>query len=145
MVVIENNILPLIPQKPPFVMIDKLLYSDEKSTCSGFVIPSDNLFVENGVFGVPGLVENIAQTAAARVGYIARQENVPVPIGYIGAIKNLEIFNLPEVNDELETEITIENQVFDVTIISGRVKCKKLILAQCEMKIFINLQQTSKP
>lgn len=143
MVVIENNILPIIPQRPPFVMIDKLFYSNEKFTCSGFVIPSGNLFVENGVFGVPGLVENIAQTAAARAGYIARKENVSVPIGYIGAIKNLEIIRLPEVNDELETEITIKNQIFNVTIISGRVKCKKLIIAQCEMKIFINTNKTT--
>lgn len=141
MMIIENNIFPLIPQRPPFVMIDKLIYSNEKSTCSGFVIPAGSLFVENGIFSVPGLVENIAQTAAARAGYFARQESVPIPIGYIAAIKNLEIFNLPVVNDHLETEITIENQVFDVTIISGRVKCKNILIAQCEMKIFINLQK----
>ena len=138
MKILIENIIPLIPQKHPFVMIDKLFYSDEKNTCSGFKIQSDNIFVEEGVFREPGLVENIAQTAAVRAGYIAQQANVPVPIGYIGAIKNLEIFSLPKVNDELETEITIENQIFDVTIISGRIKCKNNILAQCEMKIFIN-------
>ena len=139
--VLENNIDALIPQKQPFVMIDKLIYSDEKTTRCGFTIPSDNVLVEKGEFSVPGLVENIAQTAAARMGYLAKQKKIPVPLGFIGAIKNLEIFYLPKVNEELETEITIENQVFDVTIISGRIKCKNLLIAQCEMKIFIDVNK----
>jgi len=83
------------------------------------------------------LVENIAQTAAAGVGYIAQQNLQPILTGYIGAIKNLVIFMLPKVGDVIETTVVIENQVFDVTIISGSVKCGETLLAKCEMKIFI--------
>jgi hypothetical protein len=49
----------------------------------------------------------------------------------------MEIFSLPLVNDELLTEIKIEDQVFDVTMISGKVWCNEKLLAQCEMKIFM--------
>ena len=58
--------------------------------------------------------------------------------GYIGDIKNLEIKALPKINDELETEISVENQIFEVTIIRGSVQCRKKLLAECEMKIFIS-------
>ena len=44
---------------------------------------------------------------------------------------------LPKVGDVIETTVVIENQVFDVTIISGSVKCGETLLAKCEMKIFI--------
>jgi hypothetical protein len=64
-----ENSLALIPQKPPFVMIDALLFSDEKRTVSSFKIPEKNIFVKEGLFLEPGLVENIAQTAAARAGH----------------------------------------------------------------------------
>ena len=131
-----QNILSLIPQRPPMVMIDKLLYSDQRLTRSGFHVTNDNIFVQNGFFREPGLVENIAQTAAARAGYMASQENTPVKVGYIAAVKNLEIFSLPKVDDELITEITIDNIVFDVNILSGHVWCNSVLLAQCEMKIF---------
>ena len=58
-------------------------------------------------------------------------------MGYIGAVKNFEVFDLPRVNEELETEITITNQIFDITVITGMVTCNERPIARCEMKIFI--------
>jgi 3-hydroxymyristoyl/3-hydroxydecanoyl-(acyl carrier protein) dehydratase len=134
----QENILSLIPQRPPFVMVDKLLYADEKSATTSFIISAKNIFVVEGKFREAGLVENMAQTAAARAGHISAAHKKIPQIGYIGDVKNLEIAELPKINDELETEIIIENQVFEVTIISARVKCKEKLIASCEMKIFIN-------
>ena len=128
----------LIPQKAPFVMVDKILSFSETTTSTGFVIKVDNIFVENGIFKEPGLVENIAQTAAARAGYISKTGNQPVLVGYIGAVNDLQVFSLPKTGDELITEITIENQIFDVTLISGKITCNETLVAQCKMKIFIN-------
>lgn len=135
---LEENILNLIPQRPPFVMVDKLLDWSENHLRTSFSVKPDNIFVENNEFREPGLIENIAQSAAAGAGYAVRLNNKKVAVGYIGAIKNLEIFGLPKINDELFTEVNIENRVFDVTIISGVITCNNMILARCEMKIFIN-------
>lgn len=137
MIAIEN-IETLIPQKPPFVMIDKLIAFCEITTTTGLTIKADNIFVENGVFKEPGLVENIAQTAAARAGYDSQIQNKPVLVGYIGAINGLQVFSLPKTGDELVTQITTQNQVFNVTLIAGKITCKGELIAQCNMKIFIN-------
>ncbi len=134
---LENNISSLLPQKPPFVMVDQLLHSDEMVTRSSFRITEDNVFTINGQFTEAGLMENMAQTAAARAGYMAGLENKPVKVGYIGSVKNLEIFGLPQTNDNILTEIRIEDQVFNVSIISGRVWCNDKLIAQCEIKIFM--------
>jgi predicted hotdog family 3-hydroxylacyl-ACP dehydratase len=131
-----DDIISLIPQKAPFVMVGKLLSVDENSTRSSFIITDDNVFVKDGLFPEAGLLENIAQTAALRAGYVAQADNKPVAVGYIGAINNFEIFNLPKVGDELVTEIVIENKIFDVTVISGKVWHNKSLLASCEMKLF---------
>jgi predicted hotdog family 3-hydroxylacyl-ACP dehydratase len=133
-----NDIQSLIPQKPPFVMVDKLLSVTQTATTTGFSIKADNIFVQDGVFKEPGLVENIAQTAAASAGYVSHTENKPVLVGYIGAVNNLQVFALPKTGDELITEITTENQIFDVTLISGKITCNGQLIAQCKMKIFIN-------
>jgi len=132
-----EDIVSLIPQKPPFVMVDKLIYADEELTRTSFTVTADNVFTTNDRFTEPGLVENIAQTAAAGAGYKAQQENQPVKEGFIGAIKDLEIFDLPEVGDKLQTEVKIETQVFNMTVVSGKVTCREKLLATCEMKIFI--------
>jgi predicted hotdog family 3-hydroxylacyl-ACP dehydratase len=137
MIISKEHIESLIPQRPPFVMIDELIYADENVTRTKLQVREENIFVENGRLREAGLLENIAQTAAARAGYAAKKENGPVRVGYIGAVKNFEVFNLPEISDTLETEIIITNQVFDVTVINGSIKCNNKLLAQCEMKIFI--------
>jgi predicted hotdog family 3-hydroxylacyl-ACP dehydratase len=132
-----GDIQSLIPQRPPFVMVDQLLSFTETTARGGFRVKVDNIFVENDEFKEPGLLENIAQTAAAWAGYISKKENKPVATGYIGSVKNLEIYSFPKTGDELIAEITIENQIFDVIIVSGMISCNEKMLAQCKIKIFI--------
>lgn len=121
-------------------MIDQLIYSDDITTTTNFTVRESNLFVTDGYFREPGLIENIAQTAAARAGYFAMTQSKPVPIGFIGAIKDLEIHELPPVGAELDTEVKLLHQVFDVAIISGIIRSAGKVLVQCEMKIAINPQ-----
>jgi 3-hydroxymyristoyl/3-hydroxydecanoyl-(acyl carrier protein) dehydratase len=136
MFVIIENILSLIPQAPPFVMIDSLQYSNESVTRTAFQVRANNIFVKNEMLIEAGLVENIAQTAAARAGYESKMEHQPVSIGYIGSVNNLVIHALPKTGDQLETEIKVVNQIFNVTLITGKIRLKGELLAQCEMKIF---------
>ena len=46
----KNKIIELLPQKPPFVMIDKLIDTDKNSTTSGLKITNDNIFVKDNKF-----------------------------------------------------------------------------------------------
>jgi predicted hotdog family 3-hydroxylacyl-ACP dehydratase len=131
-----EEIIPLVPQKPPFVMVGRLLYTDENITRSSFHINADNVFVKNGEFQEAGLMENIAQTAALRAGYIAQIENKPVAVGYIGAVSNFEILELPKTGDEIITEIFVLNQLLGITVLGGKVWRDDELIAQCEMKVF---------
>jgi hypothetical protein len=135
-----QNILELIPQAPPFVMVDTLLYTNELTSRSSFVINDNNCMVDNGFFTEGGLLENIAQTAAARAGYLAKAENKPVSGGYIGAVKDFEVFFLPQAGQEIITEIRIENQFFNVSVITGNVHRNNELVARCEMKVFLNAE-----
>ena len=132
-----DNILLLIPQQPPFVMVGKLLSMDGNRTRSSFRVPEENVFVKNNLFQEAGLLENMAQTAALGIGYVAKKENKSVTVGYIGAVTDLEIFNLPKVDDELITETAIENTILNVTVISGKIWHNEELVAQCEMKVFM--------
>jgi 3-hydroxymyristoyl/3-hydroxydecanoyl-(acyl carrier protein) dehydratase len=131
-----NDITQLIPQKYPFVMVGKLLFADETTTRSSFVIHADNVFVKNGIFQEAGLMENIAQTAALRAGYKASVEKAAIENGYIGSINNFEVFELPEINNELITEVIKQDEVFNVTIVAGKVWLNNKLIASCEMKVF---------
>ena len=132
-----HDILEYLPQRPPMVMIDKLLFSDDEKTISGLLVSEENIFFNNGYLSESGLVENIAQTAAAGVGYVCKQEQKKVPVGFIASIKDLKIHQLPEAGDEITTEVVVTNQVMAVSIIKGYVYKNKILLAECEMRIFV--------
>lgn len=132
------KIIDLIPQRDPIVMVDRFVGITNGISETQLTIKDDNLFVENGCFTEFGLIEHMAQSAAARVGYICRSENKPIPIGYIGAISNMEIFSLPKINDMLETRIEILQEVFDITLIKAESFTDGCLAASCQMKIFLN-------
>jgi len=107
----ESTIGQYIPQQQPMVMIGKLLSVDENKTVTSFVIKKDNIFVMNDLFREAGMIENMAQTAAAAAGFAARQSGLPPRVGFIGGIKNLEISILPEAGKEIVTEVVVEEDL----------------------------------
>ncbi len=131
------DILQYIPHRSPMVMVDALLDSDETSAVTGLSLDEDNIFVINGLFLEPGIVEHIAQSAALQAGYRFAKAGMPVPIGYIAAVKNLNISSLPKVKSRLVTRIEIINQLMGVTLVRGNVTGEGQPIATCEMRIFI--------
>lgn len=131
-----SEMIALIPQRPPFVMIDKLLKADATSATTSFVIRADNVLCDNGKLNTSGLIENMAQTAAAMAGYRSKLINEVRPTGFIGQISNFDCARLPAVGDELITEINEEKEVFGVAIILGKVLLNNEVIASCKMKIF---------
>lgn len=132
-----EGILGLIPQRPPIVMVDSFFGIEENCSYSGLTITSDNIFCEAGKLQEPGVIEHIAQSAAARIGFIYTRQGAQVPLGFIGSVDKLKIYNLPEVGIKLFTEITVVQEVFDITLVSAQVKAGEELIAECRMKIFI--------
>jgi predicted hotdog family 3-hydroxylacyl-ACP dehydratase len=133
----ETKASQYIPQAAPFVMIDEVTRADDSVSETTFTVRDGHLFVENGRFTEPGLVENMAQTAAAGTGYKAQQSGKPAPVGYIGALKNLVIHELPKTGDTLTTEIRFIHQVMNAHIVQGKIMKDEREIANCELKIFL--------
>ncbi len=134
MTAIENY----IPQRKPMVMVDTLVFASDEKAVTRFHVREDNLFLtDEGYFNESGLIENIAQTAAAMVGYQCMRKEIPVPIGYIAAIKNWQLNSTPLVNSTIQTQVEVTNQVMDFTLVEGRVEQDGKLLCRCEMRILL--------
>lgn len=136
-IICGEDIFNLIPQRPPIVMIDSFFGIEENRSFSGLTVTTDNIFCEAGKLQETGLIEHIAQSAAARIGFIYTQKGEEVPLGFIGSVDKLKVYSLPDVGMKLFTEITIVQEVFDITLISAQVKAGEELIAECRMKIFI--------
>lgn len=124
-----------IPQQPPIVMIDNILVCEEERFVTNFLIRFDNVFVENGRMRESGLMENIAQTCAARVGFCAADQKVPR--GVIGGISRFELQQLPNVGETLTTIIRVVAGVASALVVDAEVYVGKKAIAACSMKVFI--------
>ena len=125
----------LIPQRPPFVMIDKLLSFDMTVTVTQLEVRADNVFCKDAHLSSEGLMENIAQTCAARMGYINLNKNEAVKIGVIGAVNNFEVFRTPTVGELIVTTIEVIEEMFQITMVKAVIRCGDETIAQANMKI----------
>ncbi len=126
----------LIPQRKPFVMIDRLEHFDMVVTQTTFEVREDNIFVENGLFSASGLLENMAQTCAARMGYINSMSNEGVKVGVIGTMRGFKILGLPPVGMKLTTTLEVQEEMFNIVLGTTTVRDERQnILATGQMKI----------
>ncbi len=129
------DIHTLLPQQEPFVMIDRLLHYDPVRTVTSLEVRADNIFVDNGHLSVAGINENIAQTCAARMGYISRLSGERVKIGVIGAITGFSVNRTPLTGEVLTTAIDVVQEVYQVTLVHATVMVGTEIIAETDLKI----------
>lgn len=118
-------------------MIDDVVEVTETETRTRFTVREGHLFVDGGVFTEPGLIENMAQTAAAGTGWKAAQQQQPAPVGFIGAVKNFEVKALPAVGDTIVSAVTMLHQVMNAHIVQATVSLNQEVIAEAEFKIFL--------
>jgi predicted hotdog family 3-hydroxylacyl-ACP dehydratase len=134
----EIDVHELLPQQEPFVMINRLVLFDSVRTVSETDIVASNIFVENGRFSPSGMIENIAQTCAARIGYVNKYiMKEGIKIGFIGAVRNMDIIDTPRVGDMITTIVDVKEEVFGMTLATAMIKCNDEIIATTEIKIAI--------
>lgn len=134
---LDTDILRLIPQREPMLMVSGLRSVHERGVSTCFRIEERNIFIRDGRLQESGIIENIAQSAAAMNGYRALINEEPVKNGYIGAIKNLEIFALPQCGEILTTRVRETYFVMEASIVEAEVRTGEKLVARCEMKVFI--------
>lgn len=131
-----KRILQLIPQKPPFMMVDSLYEYTALTGVTGFRIKENNILVKDGIFSEPGLIEHMAQSMSLHRGYRGFIAGLDKPkTGFIGVIKSMEIVDLPKAGSNLRTYVEILHEIMNVTLVSARTENEEgLILATSEMK-----------
>lgn len=132
------DIHTVLPQQEPFVMVDRLVHFSLETSTTETIVKADNLFVENGFFSPCGLMENIAQTCASRIGFYNKYIlNKDVQIGYIGAIRDYTIYGKAKVGSLITTTVDVIEEIFGMTLASATVTCGKETIATGQVKLAV--------
>ena len=131
--IIEN----LIPQKHPFVMVDKIYAFAENSMVSGLKISDENIFFDGENFVESGIIEHMAQSIALHKGYDCFLKKEIVPVGFIASLNNIEFFELPKLNDEIKTTVTILFDSGGMTSVEVTTEANEITIAKGELKTIL--------
>ena len=135
----DIDVHTLLPQQEPFVIIDQLLHFDEVTTTTRFTVREDHLYVEDGRLNACALIENIAQTCAARMGYINHYiYKKEVQLGFIGSVKNLVVKRVPLLGETLTTTIKVMEEIMKLTLVQAEIKVGEETIVTAEMKIALS-------
>lgn len=128
----------VLPQQEPFVMVGSLIAFDAGSSVTETLIREDNIFVDDGHFSASGMMENIAQTCAARVGFYNKYVlHKDVQVGFIGAVRNYVVHSLAPVGEMVTTRVDILQDVFGMTLANAQVICRGEVIAEAEIKLAV--------
>ena len=137
MITISAPLEKILPQKNPFILISELNDYSETTAGTTFSVAENHLLVENGTLTEAGLLENMAQTAAAQLGYKALLNGIVAPLGFIAAVRNFEVTVYPKAGEEIETKILYANVVLNIKVVNAEVFLRGEKIASAELKIFI--------
>ncbi len=137
------KILPIdryLPQQRPFILVDKICVGSEKKCVTQFVVYDDCVTVSDGELTEGGLLENLAQTCAAHIGFVEihiRKSN-KINIGLVAAVKQCEIHRKVCVGEMLTTEAE-EKFVFDnMSSYNVVAKVDDEVIARGEMQVVLS-------
>ncbi|MCJ7467118.1 MAG: ABC transporter permease [Maribacter sp.] len=141
------DIKNFLPHRAPMLMVDNIISIDAVSVTAEFNIGTDCIFLENEQLTETGLIENAAQACSAIVG----QSYFEVDdlegkgnkiIGYISAIKKVEILQLPRVDETLITKAKLisryDTDQMSICTIAGSTFRNDELIVDCTLNFLIH-------
>ena len=117
-------------------MIDAMLHYDDTRTTTSFEIRDNNLFLSADRLTSCGVIENIAQTCAARIGYINKYIlKRDITAGVVAAIKKFEIHEWPHIGDVITTDVEVQAEAFGMMLAMATVRLDGKEIATAEVKM----------
>ena len=125
----EIDIHELLPQQEPFVLVDGIAHFDVRQIVTTMKVRAGKPFVEDGRLTMLGMLENIL-----------RKDVRP---GMIASVKSMEALAMPGVGTQIETTVTVKDEVFDMLLLTAEIReslctgcgCEPAVYAVAELKM----------
>jgi predicted hotdog family 3-hydroxylacyl-ACP dehydratase len=134
-----DDILRYIPQRPPVVAVDTFWGVEGDSSYSGYTVPREGVFCRDGVLDECALIENMAQSAALRIGWLCAAGGRPVPLGFIGSVGRCDIGRRVRSGETLCTTVRVVAEMGNVTLAEVEIDVAGERVCSCTLKIFLQL------
>ena len=109
-------------------MVDEVVSCEGCDAVTIFRLTPGNILIDGDRLSVAGIIENMAQSCAARMGCVDWMRGEPIKIGYVGDVKDCSIVTL-------HTHVHIVEKVFRLMLAEVTVSSDDEPIASARMKI----------
>jgi len=128
-----QEVLTLLPQKPPFLFVDKVVeFLDDKIMTSYQVTGQENFFL--GHFpGNPIMPGVILQEACFQTGALLMQKRGGASgLGVVVRVDQVKFKNFVKPGDELVIEVKLDEQLKNAFYMTGKIRVNGDIVMSCK-------------
>ena len=129
-------IAELVPHRPPMQWLSALTDCTETTATATACFTADHFAVVNGAVPETALIECVAQTVAAALGYRSRATGV-VSNGLLAAVTKFQIQSPPPVGPELQIAVREIKRLGPMVLIAGVVTCGGRVIASGELSLYV--------
>ncbi len=134
-----EDLLRLIPQRNPFIMVDSLEVSGDTCAATTLTVRHDNYFMlTDGKLAETALIEHMAQSCSALAGHhaLSKESSIP-PVGIIGEVRHFVCHRRPHAGEQLQTNVNFDITFGNVTLATGLSTAGEELIAEVKLKIFM--------
>jgi len=128
----------LIPHRPPMQWIDALTDCTDLTACATVRFTAGHFAVTNGAVTETALIECVAQTVAAALGYRSQNsgQSNRANNGMLGAVSNFKIHTPPPLEKLVHIEVRELKRYGPMLLIAGVVSCEGQVIAEGQLSLY---------
>ncbi len=128
----------LIPHRAPMRWIDALTECTDTTAAATAIFGAEHFAVENGAVLETALVECVAQTAAAALGWRAQTggKTGAASNGMLIAVTNFRIESRVSAGQVIRIEISERKRLGPMLMISGAITCEGKLVASGDLTLY---------
>ena len=120
-----DEVLSLIPQRPPFLFIDKILSKEDKKIVTEKFVSGDEDFFKGHFPGnpiMPGVLLSEATFQSAAALMALRNGSMKGKTAVVTRINSTKFKNLVKPNDRLQIEVELTDELENACYLKGSIK-----------------------
>lgn len=129
------DILELIPQRPPFLFVDKVVAIEEKKIFTSLTISGAEDFFRGHFPGNPIMPGVLLQEALFQSGAALMSQKVGFGLGVVTRVQNAKFKNMVRPGDTLEMEVELTESISNASYMKGTTRVNGKVVLVMEFAV----------
>jgi 3-hydroxyacyl-[acyl-carrier-protein] dehydratase len=131
----DLDIKELIPQRPPFLFVDKILSLEEKKIKTSLTLTGEEDFFKGHFPGNPIMPGVLLQEALFQSGAALMAKNSSSGLGVVTRVQNAKFKNIVRPGDMLEMEVELVETLANASYMKGSIQVNGKIVLVLEFTV----------